>query len=213
MWRAVTCGRRGLRGCSRWAWAAGWSWPGCCRPVPNVAVELMWNPLLFDATRRLLAAEGLADRAEVRVGELWSTCAAQRYDLIVANLPHFAAERADDGIHLPSWGSGGADGRRWVDPFLTGLASHLAPQGLALMTHNGFIDLERTQAVVQPLGLVARVVCSASAVLSPAKLAGMTPAVRERHQGRSIHAVGAYAFVDFDIVAIEWASRGEPVDV
>lgn len=171
------------------------------------------EPAAVDATRRLLAAEGLADRAEVRVGELWSTCAAQRYDLIVANLPHFAAERADDGIHLPSWGSGGADGRRWVDPFLTGLPRHLAPGGLALMTHNGFIDLERTQAVVQPLGLVARVVRSASALLSPAKLAGMTPAVRERHQGRSIHAVGAYAFVDFDIVAIEWAARGEPVDV
>lgn len=169
------------------------------------------EPAAIDATRQLLAAEGLADRAEVQVGELWSTSGGQRYDLIVANLPHFAAERADDGLHLPSWGSGGVDGRRWVDPFLEGLARHLAPEGLALMTHNGFIDLDRTQALVQPLGLAARVVQSASSVVAPAKLAGMTPAVRARHQGRSIHEVGAYAFVDFDIVAIEWASRRKPL--
>lgn len=170
------------------------------------------EPAAVDATRRLLLAEGLADRAEVRVGELWSTSGAQRYDLVVANLPHFAAERADDGVHLPSWGSGGADGRRWVDPFLTGLPRHLAPGGLALMTHNGFIDLERTQALVQALGLAARVVRPASAVVSPVKVAGMTPAVRARHQGRTIHVVGAYAFVDFDIVAIEWASGRGPGD-
>lgn len=171
------------------------------------------EPTAVEATRRLLIAEGLAERAEVQVGELWSTSGESRYDLVVANLPHFAAEQADDGVHLPSWGSGGADGRRWVDPFLVGLARHLAPGGLALMTHNDFIDLDRTQALLQPLGLAARVVRAASAVVSPAKLAGMTPGVRSRHQGRSIHVVGAYAFVDFDIVAIEWASQQERADV
>lgn len=165
------------------------------------------EPLAVAAAQRLLDREGLADRARVRQGELWSACTGEPFDLIVANLPHFASAQADDGVHLPSWSSGGADGRRWVDPFLEGLARYLAPGGCALMTHNVFVDLERTQGLLRPLGLVARVVQSASTVLSPAKLARMTPAVRERWDGRAIHRVGPYAFVDFDIVAVGWASR------
>ena len=168
------------------------------------------EPAAVEATRRLLESLGLGAQAQVDQGALWSTSGERRYDLIVANLPHFAAERAEDGVHLPSWGSGGADGRRWVDPFLEGLARHLAPQGRALMTHNTFIGLERTQDLLQSLGLVGQVVQSASTVVSPVKLARMTPAVRARHEGRSIHVVGPYAFVDYDILAIGWEPRHAP---
>ena len=59
-----------------------------------------------------------------------------------------------------------------------------------------------------PLGLVAEVVLSASTVLAPSKLARMKPAVRARCDGQSVHRVGPYAFVDFDVLRIGWGSAG-----
>ncbi len=166
------------------------------------------EPLAVESARRLMTQLGLDWRCSIEQGALWSTCAGRRFDLVVANLPHFAAEDTDDGVHLPSWSIGGADGRRCVDPFLRGLSTHLAPGGAALMTHNVFIDLERTRGVLRPLGLVAEVVLSASTVLAPSKLARMTPAVRARCDGQSVHRVGPYAFVDFDVLRIGWGSAG-----
>jgi hypothetical protein len=32
----------------------------------------------------------------------------------------------------------------------------------------------------------------------------MTPAVRSRCEGQSVHVVGPYAFVDFDVLRITW---------
>lgn len=168
------------------------------------------EPLAVAAAQRLATQLGHDGRCTVEQGQLWSTSQGRRYDLVVANLPHFAAEDTDDGVHLPTWSIGGADGRRVVDPFLRGLASHLARDGVALMTHNVFVDLARTREVLAPLGLRAEVVLSASTVLAPSKLARMTPGVRERCLGRSVHVVGPYAFVDFDVVRIAWQDGGAP---
>lgn len=162
------------------------------------------EPQAVEAAQHLMGQLGLADRSHIERGQLWSTVSGERFDCVVANLPHFASEDTDDGIHLPTWSIGGSDGRRVVDPFLQGLAEHLAPKGVALMTHNVFIGLERTREVLRPLGLEAEVVLSASTVLSPSKLARMTPAVRSRCEGHSVHRVGPYAFVDFDVLRITW---------
>ena len=49
---------------------------------------------------------------------------------------------------LPTWSAGGADGRALLDPFLEGLAAHLAPGGRAVITHNAFVGLERSREIV-----------------------------------------------------------------
>ena len=53
---------------------------------------------------------------------MWLPVAGRRFDLIVANLPHFPMERSDVPGRLPTWSAGGTDGRALLDPFLEGLA-------------------------------------------------------------------------------------------
>lgn len=160
------------------------------------------EPQALASARRLMGELQLDERCSLAQGTMWSACEGQAFDLIVANLPHFASEDTDDGVHLPSWSIGGADGRLCVDPFLDGLAQHLAPGGCALMTHNAFVGLERTRERLARLGLQAEVISAASAVLAPTKLARMTPAVRALSLGHCVHVTGPYAFVDFDILRI-----------
>jgi release factor glutamine methyltransferase len=155
-------------------------------------------------TQELLRQEGLDGRARVVQGDMWPACNGEQFNLVISNLPQFAAEQVESDGRLQSWCTGGLDGRSLVDRFLRGLPDHLAPGGLVIMTHNVFIDVARTQAMLEPWGLQARIVYSASALLSPQKLQRLSPEVLERFAGRGIHKVGAYWFGDFDILEISW---------
>jgi release factor glutamine methyltransferase len=161
-----------------------------------------------EATQKLLQQEGVADRARVVRGDMWAACGDQRFDLIATNLPQFAAAHIKGDGRLPTWSVGGADGRKVVDKFLAGLPRHLSPGGVALMTHNTFIDVAKTQAVLSPLGLQARVIDTASALLSEQKMASLNPAVLARFNGRGIHQLGEHWFADFNIVQISWGAAG-----
>jgi release factor glutamine methyltransferase len=161
-------------------------------------------------TQALLEQQGLHDRAQVLQGNMWQPCAEQQFDLIVTNLPQFAAQVVQGDGRLPTWSAGGIDGRSTVDRFLQGVAKHLAPQGSAVMTHNVFLDVERTRAMLAPQGLTAEVVYTASAPLSAAKLASMEPQVRERFKGYGLHAVGNFWFSDFHLLEIRHIE--EPAD-
>ena len=89
---------------------------------------------------------GHGEAAEVHHGDMWLPVGGRRFDLIVANLPHFPMEPVPIAGRLPTWSAGGADGRRLLDPFLEGLAGHLAPGGRAVITHNAFVGLDRSRA-------------------------------------------------------------------
>jgi release factor glutamine methyltransferase len=150
----------------------------------------------------LLHTMGYRDKVEMIHGDMWRPVAGRRFDLIVANLPQFPMEPLSFGGRLPSWSAGGADGRRLVDRFLTGLADHLDVGGCAMMTHNAFIDIERSRLIVQDHGLSLRVVTTVMIYLPPEKVALMTPSVLLAEQGRSIHRYGPYAFGEMCIVEI-----------
>lgn len=156
------------------------------------------------ATQELLRSEGLLERARIVQGDMWLACQGERFDLVVSNLPQFAAERIEDDVRLPSWNIGGPDGRNLVDKFLLGLQDHLAPGGRVFMTHNTFLGVDQTRAMLEPQGLQVGVAYSASAPLSGKKLNGLSPAVRERYAGQGIHQMGSYCFADFDVLEISW---------
>lgn len=159
-----------------------------------------------EATQKLLAQEGVAGRARVVQGDMWAACGAQRFDLIATNLPQFAAAHIEGDGRLPTWSVGGPDGRAVVEKFLLGLPRHLSPGGVALMTHNAFIDMAKTQALLGSLGLQARVIHTASALLSEQKMASLNPAVLARFSGCGIHHLGDHWFADFNIVQIRWGA-------
>lgn len=167
-----------------------------------LGVEL--EALAVQAAQKLLTQENLLARSSLVQGDMWAACGDALFDFVVTNLPQFAADHVEGDGRLPSWSAGGTDGRRSVDQFLIGLGQHLAPGGLAVMTHNVFLDVSKTQALLDPLGLQARVAYCASAPLPPHKLASLSPQVLGRFTGQGIHKMGNYWFVDFDIVEISW---------
>ena len=150
----------------------------------------------------LLEELGHGDAAELHHGDMWSPVGARRFDLIVANLPHFPM--ADSAIpgRLPTWSAGGADGRRLLDPFLVGLARHLAPGGRSFITHNAFVGLGRSRELVEGLGFALRIVLTTLVNISDDKLERMTTAVLAAEEGCSIHRYGPYAFAEVHIVEI-----------
>jgi release factor glutamine methyltransferase len=156
----------------------------------------------IEATKKLLVQQGLNERAQLFTGNMWDACRHKTFELIVTNLPQFASQLVRDDGHLPTWSAGGSNGRATVDVFLDGLADHLAPGGTAVMTHNVFLDFEQTREILENHGLQAKVVYSASAPLSAAKLASMDSKTRDRFLGRGIHSVGSYWFSDFQLIEI-----------
>ena len=139
---------------------------------------------------------------EFHRGDMWRPVAGRRFDLIAANLPHFPMEPQEIGCRLPSWSSGGADGRALLDRFLDGLPAHLTPGGRAVMTHNGFLDLEESRSMIEQCGLSLRIAQTILVYISGEKLALMNRDILCAEEGRSIYRYGPYAFGEMHIVEI-----------
>jgi release factor glutamine methyltransferase len=150
----------------------------------------------------LLRELGHGASAELHCGDMWLPVAGRRFDLIVANLPHFPMEPVPVEGRLPTWSSGGADGRWLLDPFVAGLPAHLAPGGRAVITHNGFVGLDASRVIAREHGLSLRVVLTVLVYIAEEKLARMTPAVLRAEEGRSLHRYGPYTFGEVHIVEI-----------
>lgn len=153
----------------------------------------------------LLEELGHGETSELHRGDMWSPVGDRRFDLIVANLPHFPMVDSHLPGRLPTWSAGGPDGRRLLDPFLEGLSRHLAEGGRAFITHNAFVGLERSCEIVEGSGFVLRVVLTILINVPDAKLDRMTKAVLGAEESRSIHRYGPYAFAEMHIVEIAGA--------
>ncbi len=145
---------------------------------------------------------GLGYRGELFRGDMWKPVAGRRFDLIVANLPHFPMEHCPVSGRRASWSSGGPDGRELLDPFLEGLPDHLSRGGRAVITHNAFVDLERSRAVAAQHGLTLRVILTVLVHIAVEKAALMTPAVLVAEEGKSIRTYGPHVFGEMHIVEI-----------
>jgi release factor glutamine methyltransferase len=159
------------------------------------------------ASAQLLATLDLEGEVEIHRGDLFAPVRGRRFDLILANLPHFPMKPAKVEGRLPSWSSGGASGRVLLDRFIADISDHLAANGRAVVAHNAFVDLEATRTAAGRQGLHVRVVDSVLVPLPHAKLARMTPAVLRRESGRSIHRFGTYAFGKVHVLAIDRDSK------
>jgi methylase of polypeptide subunit release factors len=150
----------------------------------------------------LLAELGHSETAELYVGDMWLPVAGRRFDLIVANLPHFPMERSDVPGRLPTWSAGGSNGRALLDPFLEGLDAHLAAGGRAIITHNAFVDLGCSREILAACGMALDVALTTLVYIPEDKLSRMTASVLAVQDGRTIHRYGPYAFGDMHIVEI-----------
>ncbi|HYR64528.1 MAG TPA: methyltransferase domain-containing protein [Reyranella sp.] len=150
----------------------------------------------------LLDELGHGKVAEFHQGDMWLPVGDRRFDLIVANLPHFPMTDSALPGRLPTWSAGGADGRCLLDPFLEGLGEHLVPGGRAIIAHNAFVGVERSREIAARSGFELRIVLTTLVNVADAKLERMTPSVLAAENGRSIHRYGPYAFAEVHIVEI-----------
>ncbi len=166
------------------------------------------DPDAVQAATDLLRQEGLLDQATLLAGSLWEPVGAERFSVIAANLPQFAADEPADPEHSVYWSSAGDDGRRFMDPFLAGLGAHLRPDGAALIAHNVFLGLDRTEAIVRRDGLTCVPVAETSVLLHPRKAGMLNPILRAAGPAAGIHRVGGYDFIDVQVLEIR---RARPV--
>jgi len=114
-------------------------------------------PDAVEASSGLLAQLGLDGRAHLRVGNLWDSFdsgpARPQWDLIVCNPPQFPLLAPLHEDHPRTWSDGGQDGRLVLQPLLEGLPERLHPGGVALLTHNRFIGLDRSLEELSRAGL------------------------------------------------------------
>ena len=161
------------------------------------------------ATSALLDRLGYSGAREVHLGEMFEPVAGLRFDLVLANLPHFPMDGTPvDGRYM-SWSNGGADGRRLIDRFLDGLAAHLEPEGHALVMHNDFIGLDRTRELAGQHGLAVEIADKIMVPIPDAKLAVMSDDVLERETGLSIRRFGNYTFGAISVLVIKHAKEGK----
>jgi release factor glutamine methyltransferase len=151
---------------------------------------------------RLLGDLGHGEAAEFHRGDMWRPVAGRRFDLIVANLPHFPMQRPEVPGRLPTWSTGGPNGRRLLDLFLAGLGDHLVAGGRAVIAHNGFVDLERSRELLAPRNLGLRLVHSTLVYIPAEKLDCMSESVLSAERGRTVHCYGPYAFGEMHVVEI-----------
>jgi methylase of polypeptide subunit release factors len=154
----------------------------------------------LQAGEAMMEAVGAA--AEFHRGDLWQPVGDRRFDLIVSNLPQFPTESHNFPGRLPSWSHGGHDGRQVLNPFLDALAAHLMPAGRAIITHNAFIGLAETRRRLARRGLRATVLRTVLVTLPNEKLKVMSPEIRLREEGRTIHTIGAYCFASVHVIGI-----------
>ena len=155
-----------------------------------------------DTGARLLRELGHGGRSELLHGDMWQPLGGRRFDVVAANLPHFPMLAAEVAGRLPTWSAGGPDGRLLLDRFLIGLPQHLAPKGKAIITHNGFVGVERTRELVARAGLALKVAKTELIYIADEKLDLMTDSVLLAEDGRSIHRYGPYTFAEMHIVEI-----------
>ena len=156
----------------------------------------------------LLRDLGHEARSQIHKGDMWQPVKGRRFDLIAANLPHFAMEDHEVPGRHTTWSAGGPNGRRLLDPFLRGLHGHLEYGGRAILTHNGFVGLEASRTILAGFGLSLHVTKSVFVPIGPEKLGLMSPAVLAAEQGKSIHRYGPYAFADMHVVEVTADERG-----
>jgi release factor glutamine methyltransferase len=119
-----------------------------------IATEV--SPEAAAVARRNAERNEVADRVEVRVGDLFGPVAGERFDLIVSNPPYIAtaviATLAAEVRREPSIAlDGGPDGLAFYDRICAAARAHLLPGGAIVLEH-GYDQADPVRARLEAAG-------------------------------------------------------------
>jgi release factor glutamine methyltransferase len=106
--------------------------------------------------RRNAERNGIADRVEVRLGDVWQPVGSERFDLICSNPPYIASAviptlaaevKREPRLAL----DGGADGLAFYDRIVAAAREHLEPGG-ALVVEHGYDQADAVRARFEAAG-------------------------------------------------------------
>ena len=76
------------------------------------------------------------------------------------------------------------------------------PVERAIITHNGFVDLDRSREILAGFGLSLSLALTTLVYIPEDKLSRMTASVLAVQDGRVVHRYGPYAFGEMHVVEI-----------
>lgn len=132
--------------------------------------------------KRNAERNGVADRVEVRVGDLFAPVAGERFDLVAANPPYVASAviatlaaevRREPRVAL----DGGPDGLAFYDRICAEVHAHLTPGGAVVLEH-GFDQAAAVHARLAAAGL-DRITLVRDLAKHPRVTSAVAPAARE----------------------------------
>lgn len=164
----------------------------------RITVSDVEESALMTAKKCISSIDNVTKKVEYFHGALWEPFEEQTFDLILANLPHFPGETVTLSDRLPSWSSGGSDGRKLLDPFIEGITRHLTINGLAVFTHNRFVGLDKTRDKLKRLDLNMYTDHEALIFIPTMKAAYLTHGVDG--YGDDIVNIGRYTFGRVDLI-------------
>ncbi|WP_171097098.1 methyltransferase [Ruegeria sp. HKCCD7255] len=167
------------------------------------------EPDAVASTIALLESQGTAAVYDIHQGQLFDPLGNRKFELVLANLPHFPMDQATVAGRLATWSAGGLSGRRLLDQFLEGLLPHLAPRGRALIVHNAFIGLGETRDKAAALGFTVRLLNSFLVPLPQTKLDVMNRVILKRETGNSIFRFGDHTFGEVAVLSLARSGAGE----
>jgi release factor glutamine methyltransferase len=128
--------------------------------------------------RRNAERNAVADRVEIRAGDLFAPVAGEHFDLIVSNPPYIATAvlatlsaevRREPSIAL----DGGADGLAFYDRICAAARAHLAPGGAIVLEH-GYDQADAVRARLEAAGF-ARIALTHDLGKNPRVTSGVLP--------------------------------------
>jgi release factor glutamine methyltransferase len=109
-------------------------------------------------TRANALLNGIADRLEVRTGDLFAPVSGETFDLIATNPPKMPTPPDREWGDMQSrLDNGGADGWVVLDRIIHEAPTYLKPQGRLVFTLFGFLGVERALGRLRAAGLAPRV--------------------------------------------------------
>jgi len=134
----------------------------------------------------------------------------------VSNPPQFPLHDGLDEDHPRTWSDGGINGRSVLEPLLAGLAAHLAPGGVALVTHNRFVGLDRSVHRLMQQGLDVEVGPTVTVPLTDERAAMLRRGHRawgsvERFEAEpGVICVGPQVLVEFVVLRVAQPDPAPP---